>query len=97
MEEYKWLFSLPALSILAQVGMIVHFLKQKVQGESLSAIKTYFSDNFKSTIVAVVSTQVGTFAIFFTLATGTTIDLVTVFGVGYMSDSFFNKWDKQSI
>jgi UDP-glucose 4-epimerase len=95
MEDYKWLFTLPALSVLAQVGMIIHFLKQKVQGESLGAIGTYFKDNFKSTLIAVVVTQVATFGTFFTLATGTTIDLVAVFGIGYTIDSFFNKWDKQ--
>src|SRR5690349_4279290 len=95
MEEYQWLFTLPALSLLAQSGMIVHFLKQKVQGESLSAVGSYFRDNFKSTFIAIIVTQVTTFGMYFSLVTGTTMDLIAIFSMGYTFDSFFNKWDKQ--
>jgi hypothetical protein len=96
MEEYKWLFTLPALSIIAQIGMFSNFLKKNVKGETLVEIKGYFSNNFKSTFLALVITQITTMTVYFTLATGQTIDLITVFGVGYMCDSGFNKWDKKA-
>lgn len=94
-EGYEWIVSLPALSVIAQVGMIMHFMKQKIKGETITEIRDYFKSNFKSTFVAFVSTQISTGAYFITLGTDMPADVLTCFGLGYMCDSFFNKWDKQ--
>lgn len=94
MDEYKWLFTLPSLLGIGLMGMMIHFMRQKIKGETLTEITAYFSDNFKSTFIAVVSTMISVATTYFTLATGQPIDLLTVFGLGYMSDSFFNKWEK---
>lgn len=94
--QYQWLVSLPSLSAIAQIGMLMHFFKQKIQGESISVILYYFKDNFKSTIVAIISTQIATIATYFTLATGQAIDIMAIFGIGYTCDSIFNKWDNQN-
>lgn len=94
--QYQWLTSLPALSAIAQLGMLMHFFKQKIKGESAMIILHYFKDNFKSTFVAIVSTQIATIATFFTLGTGQPIDIMAVFGVGYTCDSIFNKWDNKT-
>ena len=94
MKEYEWLFTLPSLVGVGLLGMLVHFLKKNIKGETLTDIRHYFADNFKSTLVAIISTVIGTVATYFTLAVGDTIDLITVFGIGYTFDSFFNKWDK---
>lgn len=73
--------------------MLMHFFKRKISGEALTDVINYFMSNFKSTVVAVVSTVVSVVATYFTLSTGTTIDIITIFGLGYMCDSAFNKYD----
>jgi hypothetical protein len=77
----------------ALVGMLMHFLKKKVKGESLVEISGYFKANFKSTFISFVATVVSFAAYYLTLQTGTPADFLTVFGLGYMCDSAFNKWD----
>lgn len=94
MEEYAWLFKLPSLVCIALLGMLMHFFKQKITGENISDIFNYFGNNFKSTSIAVISTVVTTVATYFTLSTGQPIDLLTMFGLGYMCDSAFNKFEK---
>lgn len=94
LQAYQWITSLPSLLVIGLLGMLVHFFKKNIKGETLTDITTYFHDNLKSTIVAVISTIIGTLATYFTLATGQVIDIVTVFGIGYTFDSMFNKWDK---
>jgi hypothetical protein len=80
------------LLAFAIVGMLTHTMKKKVTGESFIDIKNYFTHNVKSTFIALVSTLVG-FVIYITqLQTGTLADVGIVFGIGYMSDSFFNRY-----
>ena len=86
--------SLPGLLFMALTGMLMHFFKQKIKGETLTDIKQYFSSNFKSTVTAFVSTIIAVGGYYFTLSTEMPADILTVFGLGYMCDSFFNKWDK---
>lgn len=93
MEELKWLVQLPALLGIGLVGMLMHFFKKQIKGETLTEIREYFSDHFKSTFVAIVSTLLGVVTYYLTLGTGQPADILTVFGLGYMFDSIFNKWD----
>lgn len=88
-----WLF---AFSIL---GMIAHILKKNVRGESFVDIKNYFTYNPKSTILSVIATVVG-FVIYMTQLKVTDgialLDMAAVFGVGYMCESFFNKYNNEA-
>ncbi len=90
----NWLLHPAILYAVALVGMIVHFLKQKVKGQTLVEIREYFSANFKDTLIAFIATSLGFVAYMFGLSTGQNADFLAVFAVGYMCDSFFNKWDK---
>ena len=81
------------LLIIAYLGMFTHFLKKKVRGESVTEIKKYFQDHFKSTFISAVATGIG-FTIYFTaMLSGTMADIGIIFGIGFMSDSFFNKYE----
>jgi hypothetical protein len=86
--------SLYFLYTLAIVGMITHFLRKAVQGESLGDIKNFFWNNPKRTFIAWVATSVGFIAYVGLLPVGTVKDVMIVFGIGYSFDSFFNKWEK---
>jgi divalent metal cation (Fe/Co/Zn/Cd) transporter len=79
------------LYVLAIVGMVTHFLKKKVKGETTSEIKEYFANHFKSTVLAYIATTIGFFG--YVYLTGTK-EPVTAFLIGYTFDSLFNKWDK---
>jgi hypothetical protein len=94
LEKYHWLVSLPSLIGFALMGMLMHFMKKNIKGETLTDIRNYFKDNFKSTFVAFVATVVGTLGLYFTLSTGQVLDVISAFGCGYTFDSLFNKWDK---
>lgn len=89
----EWIFKPSILFAIAVLGMFSHFLKKKVKGESLTEIKEYFKDNIKSTFLALVTTAISYVAYQLTLATGMPADVLTVFGLGYMCDSFFNKYE----
>ena len=80
---------------IAFLGMLVHFLKKKVKGESFTAIASYFKDNPKSTITAVVATLIGVAAYYTQLATGSNADLLAVFTIGFTIDSALNKWSAE--
>jgi hypothetical protein len=95
MENYTWLTTLPSMLIIALLGMISHFMKKQIKGETLTEITSYFKDHFKSTFIALVSTVISTFAYITTLKTGSVVDIIVVFQIGYMCDSAFNKWDSQ--
>lgn len=94
MEEYQWLFTLPAQIAVGLLGMMVHFLKKNIKGETLTDIGHYFHDNFKSTFIAAITTVMSVATLYFTLSTGQAIDLVAVFSLGYNFDSALNKWQK---
>jgi hypothetical protein len=83
------------LYFLALMGMVTHFLKKAVQGESVADIKNFFWNNPKKTFIAWVATSVGFLAYVGLMPVGTVKDILIVFGLGYTFDSFFNKWDKQ--
>ena len=85
-----------ALFGVALLGMFSHFLKKKVKGESPTEILGYFKDNFKSTLIAVIATTVSFLAFYFEASDGAPTglkDVITVFGLGYLNDSVFNKYE----
>lgn len=89
LQSEWWLF---AFSIL---GMIAHILKKNVKGESFVDMKNYFTYNPKSTILSIIATVSG-FVIYMTqlkVSNGISLlDMAAVFGIGYMCESFFNKY-----
>lgn len=89
----EWIFKPSILFVIALLGMFSHFLKKKVKGESITEIRDYFKDHIKSTFLALVSTAIAYVAYMFTLATGMPADIFTIFGLGYMCDSVFNKYE----
>ena len=88
-----FLLSVPALYIIALIGMFLHFLKKNIAGETATAIVDYFKNNLKSTIIALFATMIGVTAYLATLKTGQGVDIMAALGCGYTFDSLFNKWD----
>jgi len=95
--EYQWLLSLNALIGFSLLGMFMHFMVKKIKGETLTEITQYFKDNLKSTIVAVISTVVTLLIYHQTLGTNLPADIMAAIGIGYTSDSVFNKWDNGGV
>ena len=71
------------------LGMISHFLKLEVKGQTVDDIKTYFVNHFKDTVVAVIATLFAA-ALAFIMVQG----LMAAFLAGYTFDSVFNKGNK---
>lgn len=92
LQNYPWLTSLPSLLVIATIGMLTHFLKKNIKGETVTDVKNYFRDNVKSTFVAFVATQIGTLSLFLVIPSGSQMDIVAAFGCGFAFDSFLNKW-----
>jgi hypothetical protein len=86
--------TLPSLMCIALTGMLMNFFKKQIKGETTTEIRNYFRDHFKSTFTSIVTTVISCFAYYATLSTGKPADILTVFALGYMCDSFFNRWDK---
>ena len=68
------------------LGMISHFLKLEVKGQTFNDIKTYFGNHFKDTIVATIATLFAA-GLAFIMGQG----LMAAFLAGYAFDSVFNK------
>lgn len=94
--DMNWFLTPQALYLIALCGMILHFFKKQIKGESILEIADYFKLHFKSTVVAFMATSVGFLAYYFLLASGQKADIFSCFAVGYMFDSMFNKWDKET-
>lgn len=100
LQHYQWLISLPSLLVIATIGMVTHFLKKSITGETLGDIKTFFTNHVRSTLVAFIATMVGTLGVYFSLMPAQitqesmALVIIAAFGCGYTFDSFFNKWDK---
>jgi len=75
------------LFFLTIMGVLVHFLKKKVSGQTLADIRTYFLTHFRDTAV-VLFTAIVAFA---TAAGSDTLNWMTAGMIGYTADSFFNK------
>ena len=77
------------LLVCGYTGLICHFLKKKIKGETVTEITSYFHDNIKSTLLSIITVAVGI------LLAGNYITLTyaEAFGIGYMVDSILNKWE----
>lgn len=84
--EYGVLYLLLNFFIML-LGVITHFLKKKVRGETLADIKSYFKTHFRYTSVTIVMAIVG----FIALVTTSGVGLIASFLAGYSADSAFNK------
>lgn len=89
----EWILNPYSLYVIAILGMLMHFFKKQIKGESFIEIKDYFKLHFKSTVVAFVSTSIAFFGYYLALSSGTMADVIAVFGLGYTFDSVFNRWD----
>ena len=91
------IYSFVGLYIIALLGMFTHFLKKNIKGETLTEVKNYFSDNLKSTIIAFIFTSVMYFTYYNFLVVGQDFkDVMTIFMIGYMFDSTFNKYEAKT-
>lgn len=94
MEKYQWIFTLPSLIAIGIVGMFTHFLKKNITGETVAEVKDYFTNHFRSTLIAFIATVFGVAGYYFSMATGQLADIILVGSLGYNFDSLLNKWDK---
>jgi len=96
MELVNQLFTLDYLVIfvIGFLGMLVHFFKKNIKGETGTEIISYFHDNLKSTLTALIITLVGTSAYFLIIsANNQPADMINAFTIGYMFDSMINRWE----
>jgi len=92
MEQF--LYSFAGLYIVALLGMLTHFLKKNIKGETPTEILGYFKDNFKSSLTAIILTSVMFFAYYQLFITAESVkDIMIVFLIGYAFDSTFNKYE----
>jgi drug/metabolite transporter (DMT)-like permease len=81
------------LLFVAYLGMLLHFFHKKIKGESIRAMKNYFFEHAKTVLSSVITTLIFFLAYYLALSTGEVADLVAVFGIGFMCDSYLNKYD----
>ena len=90
----NFIYSFAGLYIIALLGMITHFLKKNIKGETPTEILSYFKDNFKSTITAFILTTVMYIAYHQLFVDGESVkDIMVIFLIGYAFDSTFNKYE----
>jgi len=95
MELVYQLFTLDflVLFIIGFLGMITHFFKKQIKGETPAEIAAFFHDHVKSTITALITVLVAEAAYYLLIAEGMTADLINAFTIGYMFDSMLNRWE----
>ncbi len=84
--EYS-ILSLVGYFFVLCFGIICHFLKKKIKGETLADIKSYFRNNFKTTVTTVIAGIV----VFAGLVATGGLSIIGVFTSGYAADSVFNR------
>ncbi|MCS7318217.1 MAG: hypothetical protein NZZ41_07945 [Candidatus Dojkabacteria bacterium] len=72
------------------LGLGAHFLKQKIRGQTAHAIRDWFINNIKDTILSVIFY----IASFSALVHTDDISFYTAFMCGYCSDSLFSRKPK---
>jgi len=77
-------------ALICAMGVIAHFFKKKIKGETLADIKLYFRSHFKETATMVLAALVG----FIALVATNDLGIISAFTVGYSADSLFNKAEK---
>lgn len=84
--EYTFWYVLMNFFIML-FGVIAHFAKKKIKGETLADIKTYFKTHFKSTVTTIIAAIV----VFGSLVATSGLGWIASFSVGFAADSLFNK------
>ena len=73
--------------IIMILGIISHFAKKKIKGQTLADFTNYFNTHFKDTVITVIAGIV----LFGSLAATGGLGWIASFTAGYTSDSLFNK------
>jgi len=73
--------------LIGIIGVIVHFLKKKVKGQSIASVKKYFATHFRSTVLMFFA-YIGAFAGLHELGQ---LTMAAAFMAGYTCDSLINK------
>ena len=73
--------------VILLLGIVCHFLKKKITGQTLADIKSYFRNNFKTT----VTTFIAAIVLFASLIYTGGLSVIAVFTAGYACDSVFNR------
>lgn len=90
----EFVYSFTGLYIISLLGMLTHFMKKNIKGETPTEILGYFKDNFKSTITAFILTSVMFVAYHQLFVTSADVkDIMVIFLIGYAFDSTFNKYE----
>lgn len=92
----EWIYNEWWMLGFAILGMLAHVFKKNVKGESLVDIKNYFVAYPKSTIITIISTFVGYVFYMTSFQTETVVDFGALFGIGYMCESIFNKYESKN-
>ena len=84
--EYGILYLLLNFLVMV-IGIIAHFLKKKIKGETIDDIKNYFRSHFRNTVISIIGAIFG----FVLLVTTASLGIIASFTVGYAADSMLNK------
>ena len=76
---------------LGFVGMVAHFLKRRIKGETLADAIGWFKNHFNQTLLSVLGMVAGLFIAYQMGELG----YLTAIGSGYAADSVFNRFEKK--
>lgn len=76
--------------VVAVLGMLGHYLKRRVKKETFKGIVEYFQTHARETILSIIGLITG----FLLAYSAGELGLVSSFGIGYMADSVFNRWEE---
>ena len=76
-----------AYFVIMVLGVISHFFKKKIKGETVADIKAYFHSHFKETVVTLIAAVIG----FASLIATDGMSVIAAFTVGFAAESLFNK------
>lgn len=75
---------------LAFLGMLGHYLKRRVKGETFSDVRGYFVNHARESILSLIGLVIGFLAAYST----ETLNMVSAPLIGYTADSIFNRWEE---
>jgi len=71
------------------LGIVAQFANRKYKGADISNVFDYFRQDFNHSVVVVIG-YIGAFALLYEMGE---LGWFSAFGAGYMSDSFFNRYN----
>ena len=75
------------------LGVVSHFFKQKIKGQTPHDIRNWFVSHFKDTILSFIAFIVA----FVWLWTSGDVTFMSAFMSGYMADSLFSRIEKRDV